>query len=417
MARSDKLTNMIKGSLFLCLLLFCLGDIPPGQRTGLPPVFNPAPVPVGKKIHKKIFAHLMPWFETKETNLPAGAWGIHWTMANRNPDSIGADGRRQIASFYYPLTGPYASGDPDIIEYQLLLMKYSGIDGVCIDWPGITQLYDYPLLVRNTEKVISLIGKVGLHYAIVYEDQDINIAAGKGVVTDKIAAAREDMRYLQTHYWSDSSYERLGSAPLLLDFGPQTFLKAEDWTAIFSALSSSPAFFTLWAHENYAGSNATGAFAWINADHLASLRSFYTGKEANPFIASAYPGFNAYYAQGGWGGPTFSIDHDNLRTFRETLDLALHSNAAYVQLPTWNDYGEGTIIEPTTEFQYGYLTTLQQTLGVAFGEAELKMVAGLYRLRKKYAGNSAVQQKLDVVFSDLASLRTTEARLILNSIQ
>jgi len=378
------------------------------------------PIPIEKRVKTKVFAHLMPWFETKETNQPAGVWGSHWTMANRNPDSIGADGRRQIAAFYYPLTGPYASGDPDIIEYQLLLMKYSGIDGVCIDWPGITQLYDYPMMVRNTEKVISLIGKVGLHYAIVYEDQDINVAAGKGVVKDKIAAAKEDMRYLQAHYWGDSNYERCGTAPLLLDFGPQTFLKAEEWSDIFSALPSPPAFFTLWAHENYAGGNATGAFAWINPDHLVSLRSFYTGhtgQEAHPFIASAYPGFNAYYEQGGWGGPTFSIGHDSLRTFRETLDLALGSHAAYVQLPTWNDYGEGTIIEPTREFKYGYLTTLQQRLGVSFGEPELEAVTRLFRLRKQYAGNPSVQRKLDEVFYDLASLRTEEARLTLNSIQ
>lgn len=383
------------------------------------PVFNPMPVqpaPVEKKIRKKVFAHLMPWFETKETNQPPGAWGSHWTMANRNPDSIGADGRRQIASYYYPLTGPYASGDPDIIEYQLLLMKYSGIDGVCIDWPGVTQLYDYPLLVRNTEKVISLIGKVGLRYAVVYEDQDINIAAGAGIVKDKIAAAKEDMRYLHTHYFSDSNYERWGTTPLLLDFGPQTFLKADEWADIFSVLPSPPAFFTLWAHESYAGASARGAFAWINPDHLASLRSFYTREESYPFIAAAYPGFNAYYARGGWGGPTFSIGHDSLRTFRETLDLALRSNAAYVQLPTWNDYGEGTIIEPTREFQYGYLTILQQRLGVPFGKAQLELVARLFRLRKQYTGNDNAQKKLDRVFGEMVSLRPGRAASLMNQI-
>jgi hypothetical protein len=359
----------------------------------------------------------MPWFETKETNRPTGTWGSHWTMANRNPDSIDADGRRQIASHYYPLTGPYASGDPDIIEYQLLLMKYSGIDGVCIDWPGVTNLYDYPLLVRNTEKIISLVGRVGLRYAIVYEDQDINIAFKQGVIKDKVAAARTDMRYLQANYFSDSSYERFNDSPLLLDFGPQTFLKPSEWADIFSTLPRRPSFFTLWDHKDLAGANATGAFAWINADNMVSLHRFYSLPDASPYIASAYPGFDAYYAEGGWGGPTFTIDHDSLRTFRETLNLALQSNAVYVQLPTWNDYGEGTIIEPTREFQYGYLTTLQQRLGVPFGESQLKMVAMLYRLRKQYAGNAAVQKKLDKAFYELASLRTEEAWQTMNNIQ
>lgn len=414
MAGAHKLTNMTKGFILICLLCMVFNPVRvppyPGRAKALPTV------PVPKKIRQRIFAHLMPWFETKETNQPAGTWGIHWTMNTRNPDSIGADGRRQIASFYYPLTGPYASGDPALIEYQLLLMKYSGIDGVFIDWPGITPLYDYPMLVRNTEKIIAQIARVGLHYAIVYEDQDIHIASDKGVVKDPVAAAREDMRYLQTHYFTDSLYERYGTRPLLLDFGPQTFLQPGDWSAIFSVFASPPAFFTLWDHQNYAGQNATGAFAWINADHMVSLRHFYSHHQSDPFIASVYPGFNAYYALGGWGGPTFSIEHDDLHTFRETLDLAMDSHAAYIQLPTWNDYGEGTIIEPTVEFQYGYLTTLQQRLGVPYSQTELDLVARLYRLRKKYVGNGAAGQQLDAVSNAMAALQPGTAEQMMNNL-
>jgi hypothetical protein len=358
----------------------------------------------------------MPWFETKETNQPAGIWGQHWTMNNCHPDSITQDGKRQIASFYYPLTGPYASGDSNLIDYQLLLMKYSGIDGVCIDWPGITQLYDYPLLVRNTERIISRIAKVGLKYSIVYEDQDIHIAQDKGVVKDPIAAAQNDMRYLQQNYFPDSNYERLNGVPLLLDFGPQTFLKPTEWTSIFSVLPTPPAFFTLWDHQQFAGKNASGAFAWINADHLVSLKGFYALKADSAFIASAYPGFNAFYYQGGWGGPTFSIPHDSLGTFEQTLSLALKSKASYVQLPTWNDYGEGTIIEPTMEFKYGYLTTLQKILGVPYGEASLRSVAKLYDLRMRYKGNVEILHKLDQAFQEMAALHQEQADQLMNNL-
>src|SRR5665213_2519087 len=115
-----------------------------------PPVVNGVtiypPKPVLKSISKRVFAHMMPWFETKATN--NGQWGIHWEMNTQNPDVIEANGQRQIASHYYPLIGPYASGDTVVIDYQLLLMKLSGIDGVFIDWPGIQNKYDYPLLVK-----------------------------------------------------------------------------------------------------------------------------------------------------------------------------------------------------------------------------------------------------------------------------
>jgi hypothetical protein len=399
---------MTKSSITIYLLMLLLSSSGPRPAQ--------APAPVSKRVKTKIFVHLMPWFETKETNQPAGIWGQHWTMNNCHPDSITQDGKRQIASFYYPLTGPYASGDSNLIDYQLLLMKYSGIDGVCIDWPGITQLYDYPLLVRNTERIISRIAKVGLKYSIVYEDQDIHIAQDKGVVKDPIAAAQNDMRYLQQNYFPDSNYERLNGVPLLLDFGPQTFLKPTEWTSIFSVLPTPPAFFTLWDHQQFAGKNASGAFAWINADHLVSLKGFYALKADSAFIASAYPGFNAFYYQGGWGGPTFSIPHDSLGTFEQTLSLALKSKASYVQLPTWNDYGEGTIIEPTMEFKYGYLTTLQKILGVPYGEASLRSVAKLYALRMRYKGNVEILHKLDQAFQEMAALHQEQADQLMNNL-
>src|ERR1700753_4438010 len=59
------------------------------------------------------------WFETPDTN--NGKWGRHWTMATKNPNVM-KNGHRDIASHYYPLIGPYASGDPDVIDWQLCLM-------------------------------------------------------------------------------------------------------------------------------------------------------------------------------------------------------------------------------------------------------------------------------------------------------
>ena len=44
-----------------------------------------------------------------------------------------------------------------------------------------------------------------------------------------------------------------------------------------------------------------------------------------------------------------------------TFDAALAANASIIQLVTWNDYGEGTIIEPTAETGYQALEIVQQS--------------------------------------------------------
>jgi hypothetical protein len=382
------------------------------------------PESVVKKVTPKIFVHMMPWFETKETNTQPehfGEWGIHYTMSNKNPDKIVDEktGRREVAMYYYPLTGPYASGDKVIIEYQLLLMKLSGIDGVFIDWPPIINTNDYPLLVRNTEKIVEQLEKVGLQFAIVYEDQDINIAFKKNAIVNKIEAAQQDMDYLNTRYFSKPNYVKLNGKPLLLNFGPQTFKTDSEWTQVFSKLGENkPAFYTLWYQSNEAGANAEGEFAWVWQKNYEDLDKFYNKHPLSiGKIASAYPGFKAFYSEGGWGDIPWIIPHRGDSTFKETLKLALDSKLDIIQLITWNDYGEGTMIEPTVEFGFSFLDALQKTLGVSYTQADLEMIYKLYFYRRRFANSEAIQKKLDQVFYYIVSLHIDKARLLLDNIQ
>lgn len=394
---------------------------PPPSPTPTPtpaPGPLPGPAPVGKAAGPKVYVHMMPWFESKASS-GTGKWGQHWTMANQNPDLVDGSGKRQIASHYSPLTGPYASSDPNIIEYQLLLMKLSGIDGVLIDWPGTTKLYDYPANLANAEAIIARLGKVGLGFAVVYEDQNVGIAAGRGVVTDKIGQGKADLAYMQSNYFGRGNYIRVNGRPLLAVFGPQTFGAAGDWQQIFAGLSTKPCFATLWdKYASTGGTDCTGEFGWVYQDagrpHLKVLNDFYQNHPDHGVkIGSAYPGFHDFYAQGGWGGGYFYIPENGTDTLSQTLDLALKSGVKFVQLVTWNDYGEGTIVEPTREFGYSRLTTVQRKLGVPYGQAELELVGQLYNQRLQYAGDARQQIRLDGAAAYLAALQLDQARAAL----
>lgn len=398
--------------LFLFLLLTFFWSCKKTDTTAHPAdpeVVTFSAKPVQKTVSKKVFVHLMPWFETKVSN--GGSWGIHWRMNTRNPDIIEANGQRQIAAHFYPLIGPYASGDTTVIEYQLLLMKLSGIDGVFIDWPGVQNSFDYPMLVRNTEKIVSMLERVGLQFAVVYEDQNLKNTG----VADKVGTAQNDMRYLQNNFFTKSNYEKVEGRPLLLVFGPQALTTESQWNSVFSVLPVGPSFMTLWFESQEAGSTSRGEYAWIAQDHLTTLNKFYTNGYQGLKFGSAYPGFKSYYAEGGWGGPTWMIEHNGTATFNQTLDLALsNANIPYVQLATWNDYGEGTMIEPTKEFGYGFLTSLQQKVGVSSaGLSDLEAVGKLYELRKSKAAVPDVQKKLNQVFYYMVSLQLSKAKELL----
>jgi hypothetical protein len=392
-----------------------------------------SPIAVSKSTSQLVFAHYMPWFATPTSNTAnIGHWGLHWTMNNENPNTI-TNGYRQIASHYYPLTGPYASSDTTIIDYQLLLMKLSGIDGVLVDWPGTGTnngaAADLPMNLASANAFIARISKVGLKYALVYEDADLS---NFGSTAAKVAQAQTDMSYAQSHYFTDVNYQKVGGVPLLLVFGPQQITTGSDWTNVLTSVSPKPSFFALWYESNEASGNVStgGEFAWINSDNTTSLNNFYSPTYGTPVnkMTSAYPGFNTFYSKGGFPGPTWTIASGGTSNFTTTLNLALAANSHYMQIPTWNDYGEGTMIEPTDSttgysvtqgestagFGFSLLTTLQSKLGVSgLSQSDLAAVLQLYNLRQTYSNNITALQKLDQVYYYMVSLQMVKAKALL----
>lgn len=131
-----------------------------------------------------------------------------------------------------------------------------------------------------------------------------------------------------------------------------------------------------------------------------------------------YPGFDSYYEEGGWGSwNTWTIDRDNGRTFEETLNYTHHEEADFIQLITWNDFGEGTAIEPTAEYGFMYLQMLQQYTGVEFEAEDFYISVDLYNARKTYAGNEEAQYMLDRSFEYMKQKEFRRVRVLLQAVE
>ncbi|XP_063911388.1 glycoprotein endo-alpha-1,2-mannosidase-like [Zophobas morio] len=334
---------------------------------------------------------MMPWFETKETN--NGTWGIHWTMDNEDPDVV-INGKQDLASFYHPQIGPYASGDPDVVDWQLGVMKAAGISGVFIDWPGTVDFADYRKNKQNAEAIIDGTQRTGLKFAVVYEDHNLNLA----FVPDQIGQATEDMAYLQENYFVKDNYLHVDEKPLLMDFGPQV-LYEKMWDQIFTPIEPKPAFLTLWNQHLQGGSYCEGEYAWVWLDFLDGLTTWYDQVDVPIKIGTAYPGFQPFYQMGGWGGPTWTIDYGE-DTFRQSFELALQ-NTEMIQICTWNDYGEGTIIEPTDEFGTTFVDIIQQATGSKYTHGDFEELTKIYFMRKQHADNATKLEELRNQYHEL----------------
>lgn len=368
------------------------------------------PADVAKNNPMQVYAHYMPWFETPATN--SGKWGQHWTMGNCNPDQQDANGKRQIAAHYYPKIGPYASSDALVLNYHALLMKYSGIDGVMIDWYGLQDKYDYPANKRNTEELVKALDRVGLKFAIVYEDATLADLAGSA----KVEQAQTDLKYLESKFFNKSNYTKIEGKPLLMIFGPQQITTPSDWTSIFGSLSAKPAFVVLngFAHRanSSQASNAIGEFLWVNPSP-----NYSNANQFACYIGGAMPGFWDYYKQGGWGEGYTNYDAENGQLFNRQLSAASSAGLKYLQVSTWNDFGEGTTIEPTLEYGNRYLVALQQFTKVSYQEAVLNEVYRWYTLKRKYANDKGQAAKyLEQAFYYFISLQPHKAAELMDKL-
>lgn len=367
----------------------------------------------------KVYMHYMPWFETPAT-LGGSNWGYHWRMRNKNPNIVDAEGRRQIAAHYYPKIGTYASRDADVIEYHLLLMKMTGVDGVMIDWYGVQGTNgDLNDLLTSSNAIVSRTSSFGLDYSVVLEDR----------FSANINQAKANVAYLRDNYFNDPNYIRINSNndPLLMVFGPITFQTPSQWTEILGQAGEPVDFATLWYERNDAGSNADGEYAWIYQDagrtYAQHIEDFYKFRAtaSGTFGGVAFPGFDDYYQEGGVGDIIpFEIPHNDGEVLATTFSLA--SNPAYtpkldfLQLATWNDFGEGTMFEPTVETGYDYLLQLQEFTGVEYGLSELELVFQLYRARKAFPSDPAKQGLLDEASALLSNLDIEGARGVIDSV-
>lgn len=110
------------------------------------------------------------------------------------------------------------------------------------------------------------------------------------------------------------------------------------------------------------------------------------------YLAVAFPGFHDSYPKS-YG----TIDAQKGKTFEETFDLAQKGTSPIIQVVTWNDYGEGTVIEPTRKMSYRYLEHIQKSLksSIAYQAEDLKLPVRLYIARKNYAKDASTSNRLE----------------------
>lgn len=332
----------------------------------------PEVLPPGQSL---ILAHYMAWFRTRAFS---GYWQ-HWQWdpdgdgqydpGDSLPDLLTDEGLRQIAAVDYPAIGPYDSDNPAVIEYQIASAWAAGIDGFVVDWYGpedgsnIDPVFAQILaMVSRWQQIYGL----GFFVGINYEEKILEPLPA----ADRAGALFNHLTYVLTEYAHSPAFLTYQGIPVIFYFqawpdGQAGLLSPAELAQVRRELP--PHYLLYMGAETEFLDVADGFFSWVsgaNADPLdwgADYANWvYPEMDARTdrhdlalTVGSVWAGFDDSRVWG-WGETPRFIDDQNGTVYDQTWDLALAAQAqrgaehpAWVQIVSWNDWNEGTQIEPS----------------------------------------------------------------------
>lgn len=302
----------------------------PSPTPPLPPIVGPDP-----SLRVAVFYY--PWYRTPEVD---GYWD-HWDGKFRPP--------LDVASDYYPVLGAYSIGDPAILAQHFAWLREAGVGVIISSWWGQRSREDQavPLLLDVAE----LYGiKVAFH-----------IEPYGGRTADRLV---DDVRYLYTKYGDHPAFYRSTASSR---WSPDTRSKGLFFVwAISVPDHDSPAVGPDYWQEAVDAihalldgglviANATEGY-WVDGGHFDGLynyatlhldeNSFSWARTLPPdawYIPSVLPGFSARRI----GYPLEDhVDRRDGATYEAQWEAALGVEPAMVTITSFNEWHEGSQIEP-----------------------------------------------------------------------
>ena len=268
-------------------------------------------VPANAAADNRVSAFFYPWYGTASKD---GVYE-HWQQDGHAPPN-------DIASAYYPALGVYSSSDRLVLAAQMDEIRAAGIDEIAVSWWGRGSPEDLRMPL-----VVAAAHADGIEVAAHLEPY-----AGRTV-----ADVADDVAYLEAAYGIKTFYVYRA-----LD------LPIADWATAHPAFHTIPGV-TMYAQTSLVGAAATAGFDGVYTYDIVTyggwmFRRFCDEAHAMHLLCapSVGPGYNA---RRGSGDPVVK-PRRNGRTYDAMWRSAITSGADRVTITSFNEWHEGTQIEP-----------------------------------------------------------------------
>ncbi|MEW6358388.1 MAG: endo-1,3-alpha-glucanase family glycosylhydrolase [Planctomycetota bacterium] len=293
------------------------------------------------KTPHQVLAFYYTWYGRPENH---GKW-VHWSDVKPEAHDI-------ASSTHYPAKGAYDSHDPAIIDYHIDLAKSHGVDGFICTWWGQGGFDD-----RAFAKVLDHAAKKDFKLTVYWET-----VPGEG--QKKIERAVSDLSYILEKYADHPAFLKVDGKPVVFIYGRvMGQVSLTEWPEIITRVRERTGKdFLLIAdgfRDSYAavfdGIHTYNICGWVrgkSAEELAeaSKKAFTDAvamakNRANISCITIIPGYDDTKIR----KPGINTGRMDGETYRILWEQAITADPDWVLITSWNEWHEGSEIEPSHE--------------------------------------------------------------------
>jgi glycoprotein endo-alpha-1,2-mannosidase len=301
---------------------------PPPGASQIPTGFLPAST--------RVTAFFYAWYGTPEND---GSWR-HWNQLKHSPPD-------DIASSFYPQRGPYSSRDTAVLAAQMADLRAARIEVIAVSWWGQGSWDDQTL-----PELFAAAQAAGIRIAFHLEPYTGQTAAS-------VAA---DIRYLLARWGSSPALYRasrqtsgdpsVAARPVFYLFAASRLPSADLKTAIAGLRGTADDAIVMIHSPRAVSATRVGADGVYTYDALASPDTFaplVAACKAADIICSpsVAPGFDNSHAV---ATGVQTVDRAAGARYDSMWQAALSSGSEWVSVTSFDEWHEGTQIEPAVDF-------------------------------------------------------------------
>ena len=267
---------------------------------------------------------------------------------------------------FAPTDGLYDSHDPVQLERQIAEAVSAGVTGFVADWwgPGTFGDGSLALLLKAAH------AHPGFRVSAILDTLEGNGAAGH------VSSAVNDLSYLIRNYGSDPAWLKVDSKPVVFIYDHAAAqLSLPLWTSVLAQIRSQTpnGIFAIEPRYDRAWIEAfDGAFTWgaglnleerrPDASYAAALEHFQMGTA----LARSAGKLSCAYVFPGYDDTRLGRPHPKVMSraagqlYSALWQAAIAARPDWILIGTWNEWLEGTEIEPAAQYGQLYLNETRQ---------------------------------------------------------